>query len=191
MAYSAQKENKTIGEKNSNVAQNSRYYSHSWIANFDDYRRLNPVEVTIDSNNIIETLFNYQMYQFKFIIESLLFSTNLQNNTDVIFITCDVLREAKKALINSRLYKTLGVVYLSEVKDWNLIKNNSKRAQAVFVDSEYHSKASHFAFAFPTKNVPGLFNFTITLLDGSCSKITFASNEIKVPTLSFNIQIVK
>ena len=110
------------------------------LQNFDDYRRLNPMEVTIDSNNIIETLFNYQMYKFKFIIESLLFSTNLQNNTDVIFITCDVLREAKKALINSKLYKTLGVVYLSEVKDWNLIKNNSKRAQAVFADSEYHSK---------------------------------------------------
>ena len=65
------------------------------LQNFDDYRRLNPVEVTIDSNNIIETLFNYQMYKFKFIIESLSFSTNLQNNTDVIFITCDVLREAK------------------------------------------------------------------------------------------------
>ena len=151
MAYSAQKENKTIGERNSNVAQNSRYYSHSWIANFDDYRRLNPVEVTIDSNNIIETLFNYQMYQFKFIIESLLFSTNLQNNTDVIFITCDGLTEAKTALINSKLYKTLGVAYLSEIKGWALIKSDSKRTQTVFVNSEYHSEASHFAFVCTTK----------------------------------------
>ena len=60
------------------------------------------VEVTIDSNKVIETLFNYQKYKFRFIIESLLFITNLQNNTDVIFITSDSLTEAKTALINSK-----------------------------------------------------------------------------------------
>ena len=161
------------------------------LQNFDNYRRLNPVEVTIDSNNIIKTLFNYQMYKFKFIIESLLFSTNLQNNTDVIFITCNSLMEAKTALINSKLYKTLGVVYLSEIKDWDLIKNDSKRAQAVFVNSEYHLKASHFSFVFTTKNIFDLFNFTIALLDCSGNVITFPSNEAKVPTLNFKIQIVK
>ena len=31
------------------------------------------------------------------------FSTNLQNNTDVIFITCDGLKETKTAVINSKL----------------------------------------------------------------------------------------
>ena len=65
------------------------------LQNFDDYGCLNPVEITIDSNKIIETLSNYKKYKFRFIIESLLFSTNLQNNTDVIFITCDGLMEAK------------------------------------------------------------------------------------------------
>ena len=50
---------------------------------------------------------------------------------------CDGLTEAKSALINSKLYKTLGIVYLSEIKDWDLIQNNSKRAQALFVHSEY------------------------------------------------------
>ena len=70
------------------------------LKNFDDYGRLNPVEITIDSNKIIETLSNYKKYKFRFKIESLLFSTNLQNNTDVIFITCDGLAVAKTALIN-------------------------------------------------------------------------------------------
>ena len=65
------------------------------LQNFDDYGRLNPVEITIDSNKIIKTLSNYKKYRFRFIIESLLFSTNLQNNTDVIFITCNNLMEAK------------------------------------------------------------------------------------------------
>ena len=87
------------------------------LQNFDNYGRLNQVEITIDSNKIIEKLSSYKKYKFKFLIEKVLFTTNLQNNTDVIFIMCDGLTEAKSALINSKLYKTLGVVYLSGIKD--------------------------------------------------------------------------
>ena len=36
----------------------------------------------------------------------------------------------------------------------------SKRSQALFVDSEYHRKSSHYGFAFTTRNVSDLFNFT-------------------------------
>ena len=72
----------------------------------------------------------------------------------------------KDALINSKIYDTLEVVYLSEIKNWNLVQGESKRSQAVFVDSEYHTKSSHFGFVFITKSVSDLFNFTITMLDG-------------------------
>ena len=82
-------------------------------------------------------------------------------------------------------------MYLSEIKNWNLIKGKSKRLQAVFVEPKYHTKSSQFAFAFITKNVSDIFNFMITLLDGSGNKITFPSNETKVPTIGFKIQIVK
>ena len=109
------------------------------------------MEITIDSNKIIETLSNYKKYKFRFIIESLLFSTNLQNKTGTIFITCDGLTEVKTTLINSKLYKTLGIVYLSEIKDWDL------------------------------------FNFTESLLDGKGSKITFLSEERKLPTIGLKI----
>ena len=95
-------------------------------------------------------------------------------------MTCDGLTEAKTALVNSKFYKALGVVYLSAIKDLDLIKNDSKRAQAVFGDSKYHSEASDFAFAFVTKNVSDFFNFTITLLDRSGNVITFHSNDAKV-----------
>ena len=88
-------------------------------------------------------------------------------------------------LTNSKLYKTLGVVYLSEIKSWHLTKNKSKGAQTVIVESEHYSTASHFAFVFATKNISGLFNFKVTLLEGSGDKIIFPSDETKVPTLSF------
>ena len=68
-----------------------------------------------------------------------------------------------------------------------MIKNNdSKKVQAVFVDSEYHSKAFYFAFAFTAKNVFDLFNFKII-----CNNITFPPNKTKVPTLRFKIEIAK
>ena len=65
----------------------------------------------------------------------------------------------------------LEVVYLSKIKDWNLITAESKRSQAVFVDSEYHTKLSHFGFAFITKNISDLFNFTITLIGSTGNKL--------------------
>ena len=146
---------------------------------------MNPIEAKLDSNKIFERLANYKKY--KFLVESLLFSSNLENDTNVTFITCDGLSDAKDVLINSKIYKTLGVVYPSEIKNWNLVKVESKRLQAVFVDSEYHTKSSHFGFAFTTKNVSNLFNFTIALLDRSGNKITFPSNKTKVSTIGFKI----
>ena len=161
------------------------------LQNFVNYDRLNPIDVSLDSNDIIEKLVKYKKFKYRFLIENLLFSSNLENYSDVIFVTCDGLSDAKEALINSEIYKTLGVVYISEIKNWNLVKSESKRSQADFVDSQYHTTSSHFGFAFTTKSVSDLFNFTVTLLDGSGNKITFPSNEGKVPTIGFKIQIAK
>ena len=111
------------------------------LQDYVNYDRMNPVEITLDSNEIIEELSKYK-FKYRFLVENLLFSSNMQNETDVIFIMCNGLSDARETLINSKLYKTLGVVYLSEVKDWKLVKGKSKRLQAVFVDLEYHTKSS-------------------------------------------------
>ena len=157
------------------------------LQNFVNYKRMSPIEVTLDANKIIERLANYKKYKYRFLVENLLVSSNLENDTNVIFITCDGLLDPKDTVVNSKIYKTSGVVYLSEIKNWNLVKGESKILQAVFVNSEYHTKSSRFGFAFIIKNVFDLFNFTITLLDGSGNKITFPSNETKVPTMGFKI----
>ena len=39
------------------------------LQNFDDYGCLNPVEITIHSNKIIEMLSNYEKYKFRIIFE--------------------------------------------------------------------------------------------------------------------------
>ena len=85
-------------------------------------------------------------------MESILFSSNIENEADIIFVTCDDLSNVNTALINKNLRETLGVCYLHEIKDWNIIKGQSKRSQAKFTDSEELTHSSYIAFAFTTKN---------------------------------------
>ena len=74
-------------------------------------------------------------------------------------------------MINSKTEKVLGVTYLSETVNWELAKGQTKRSQAIFVDSEYHTKPSHLAFAFITRKSTDLISFTVTLLDGNEKKL--------------------
>ena len=64
-------------------------------------------------------------------LNTLLFSTNIVNDTDVIIITSNGLSNTKQALIskNNRpiLKSTLGVCFLNEISEWNIVKGASKR----------------------------------------------------------------
>ena len=82
--------------------------------------------------------------------------------------------------------------FLSEIKDWDIIKGQSKKSQAVFSDSEdVGQETAHIAFAFTTKNISDLLNFSVTLVDGSGQDIKFPSGKKKLPILNFKIQIIK
>ena len=145
----------------------------------------------MNTNNVIQWLTKYNKYRFSFVLESFLFSSNFENETDVILLTCKELCNAKEALINSKIEKVLGVTYLSKIVNWELAKGQTKRSQAIFVDSEYHTKPSHLAFAFITRNITDLISFTVTLLDGNRKKLTFLSREKKIPTIVLRIEIVR
>ena len=116
---------------------------------------------------------------------------NFENNTDVIFVSNEGLSNANKALINSKLQNVLGVCYLHELKSWKEVRGQPKRSQAIFVDSEQQQKASHLAFAFITRSLSDLLNFTVTLLGGNGKKIAYPDNEKKIPIIGFKIQIIK
>ena len=82
--------------------------------------------------------------------------------------------------------------YLTKIKDWDIIKGQSKRSQAVFSDSEdVGQETNHIAFAFTTKIISDLLNFSVTLVDGSGKDIRFPSYEKKIPIINFKIQIIK
>ena len=119
----------------------------------------------------------------------MLFSSSIKNNARVIFLSCDILKDAKEAFINSKLYKTLGVVYLNEIKNWDLIKGHSKTAYVIFSDPENQgTKTKQFAFGFNSQNVSDLLKFYI--IDDKGEPTDFEKNENKVPVINFEIQVI-
>lgn len=102
--------NKTIEEKRTMLYEVIDTIHIAGLRNFENYQKLNPVETSIESNKIIESLLKYKKYKYRFVIESLLFSSRIQNDTKICFISCSIPNDAKEALINS------GFIYLSEIK---------------------------------------------------------------------------
>ena len=72
-----------------------------------------------------------------------------------------------------------------------MAKGQTKRSQAIFVDSEFQTKPSHLAFAFTTRNLSDLLSFTVTLLDSDGKEIKFPKDEKKYATIGYRIEIIK
>ena len=161
-----------------------------------EFNVLNPIYISINSDSIISKLQLYKNNRFRFVLNTLLFSSNITNNTDVIIITSNGLSNTKQALITkdnrSSLESVLGVCFLNEIPEWNIVKGASKRAQVVFSNSEdLNQSSNHLSFSFTTKNIADLLQFSITLLDGRGKEISFPENESKLPIISFTILILK
>ena len=140
---------------------------------------LNPINISMNSNKLLKKSEKYEKNKYRFVLENFLFSSNFTNETDVIFLCCDGLSNAKEALINCELKKVLGVTYLSKVPNWSLAKGQTKRSQAVFVGSEFQTKPSHLAFAFTTRDLSDLLSFTVILLESNGKEIKFLQDEKK------------
>ena len=152
---------------------------------------LNPVHVNIKSESVIRKLMKKKT-RYRFVLRSMIFSSNVTNETDTIFLLVDGLNDAKKIFINDTLESGIGVCYLTEVKSWNLIKGQSKRVQVVFDDTEkFAGQSKHFAFHFITGNLSDILKFSITLVDGTKKLIKFKQREENIPIINFDIEILK
>ena len=99
--------------------------------------KLNLIEINICDSEIQGKLSRYvtQRYEYCFIVDSLLISSLVVEDTSVIFLICNGLNDARDFLINGKLYKTVGVINISEIKDWAKLKGESKWIN-IFSDSE-------------------------------------------------------
>ena len=159
--------------------------------NFQQYLKINSINIQIIDPEIQNSLLFYaNRYKYRFIANSLLFSSPIQKDTNVIFIATKELSNAKDILINGKLFQGIGVVYLSEIKGWKHIKKVSHWTNAVLSDSKYPIAAKHFVFRFEPTDLHHLSNFEYSLLDNKAKLIEFKPGEDKIPALDFTIQII-
>ena len=97
------------------------------LQKFEKYQKLNPIDIKLTDNEVIRKLFfkENRRIQYRFTPNSILFSSSIQKETKVIFLTTTGLNEARDILINGKLFKAIGVIYTNEIENWDKIKKVS------------------------------------------------------------------
>ena len=158
---------------------------------FQQYLKINPINIQITDPEIQNKLLFYaNRYKYRFITNSLLFSSSIKKDTDVIFITTSGLNNAKNILINGKLYQRIGVFFTSKIEDWEKIKTKSHWTNVLLTDWIYPIATKHFAFGFETRDLHNLLNFEFLLIDEEGKIIQFKTGKDKIPALNFTIQII-
>ena len=121
---------------------------------------------------------------------TVLFSSAIKENINAIFITTNGLNDAKYILINGKLFQGIGTIHISEIENWDKIKNKSHWTNVILTDTAFPIVAKHFAFAFETRDLHNLLNFEYSLLNDKGELLQFVDGEDKIPALNFSIQIV-
>ena len=161
------------------------------LQKFEQYSKINPVSIEINDPEILNKLRLYsKKYKFRFWANSLLFSSSIKEDTNVIFITTNGLNDAKDIVINGKTYQAIEEINISEIEYWDKIKDKSHWTKVVLTDSEYPLIAKHFSFAFETTDLHNILNFEYSLLDQKGNLVTFTDTEKKIPALNFTIQII-
>ena len=91
-----------------------------------------------------------QRYKYRFIVNSLLISSSIVQETNVIFLISNGLNDTRTSLTKGKIYKSIGVVNVNEITNWTESKEKSKWVNILFNDSENLTFAKHLAFAFET-----------------------------------------
>ena len=164
------------------------------IQKFDNFKQLNPLNVEVIDPEIRNKISLYARsnyrYTFRFIVNSLLFSSNLVEDTRTIFIVTNSLFEAQTIFINDKNFQGLGAIYTSEIENWDDIKKVSTWTSVKLTDSAIPIAAKHISLGFESKNFNSLLNFQYSLLNDKGNLIKFRDGESKVPSLNFSIQIL-
>ena len=161
------------------------------LQNLEQYSKINRISVQIiNPNRQTKLIFYSKKYKYRFIANSLLFSSAIKEDTNAIFITTNGLNDAKDILINGKVFQGIGVIYISEIENWDKIKNKSYWTNVILTDSAFPVAAKHFAFAFETSDLHNLLNFEYSLITDKEELLKFADGEDKIPALTFTLQVI-
>ena len=90
--------------------------------NFQQYLNINAISNQFNGLEIQNRLLFYEnKYKHRFIINSVLFSSSVQKDTNAMFIITNGLNDAKEILINGKIFQVIGVIFTSEIDGWKNI----------------------------------------------------------------------
>ena len=138
--------------------------------NFDVDGGLNPIEIEIKDDRIINLLKIYKNVVYNITPLGILFLASIINGTTQIFILGKNLGGIKKAILNNKIFDILAVVDVKKKKNWKHIKGQSVWTNAAFKDRKKISNNSHICFPFIRKSFSDLCSFNIFLQDDSYKK---------------------
>ena len=151
---------------------------------FDVDRGLNPIQVEIKDDNIINLLKKYKNVVYKITPIGLLFPASLTNDTTQVFVLGKNLSGVKKSILNEKIFDILAVIDLNKINNWSDIKGQSIWTNVAFKDHKEINNNSHLCFPFITRSFKDLTSFSIFLQDYTNKIIEFKSNEKKTQVFS-------
>ena len=154
---------------------------------FDVVGRLNPIQIQISDDKVLNLLKIYKNVAYKIITIGILFPET--NNTNFIFVTANNLGGVKKSLVNYKTYNILAEIDTSKIKNWNEIKGQSIWVNVQFKDHKEINNNSHLCFLFITRSFSDLTSFNIFLQDDQNKKIEFKEGEKKISIFNFQINV--
>ena len=81
--------------------------------NFDVVGGLNPKQIEIEDDRILNALKKYKNVIYRITPLALLFPASVKIDPKQIFVTCRELNNVKKALINGKMYGLLSIIDLN------------------------------------------------------------------------------
>ena len=72
---------------------------------FEIADRLNSLQIEIDDDRVLNIFKKYKNIGYRLTPLGLLFPASVKNDTEQTFLTCRVLNDVKKSLINSKIYE--------------------------------------------------------------------------------------
>ena len=93
--------------------------------NFQQCFKINLINIQIIDPQIQnKLLFQANKYKYRFIANSISFSSSIQKDINAIFIITNGLNDAKEILINGKLLQGIGVIFTSKIEDWKISKKH-------------------------------------------------------------------
>ena len=144
---------------------------------FDVVGVLNPIQIEISDDRVINTLKKYKNVIYKITRLGLLFPATITNETSQIFILSKNVSGVKKSILNQKVYDLLAIIEINKIDNWKDVKGKSIWTNVNFKDHTEISNDSHLCFPFATRSFSDLISFSIFLQYDQNKKIEFTSGE--------------